>query len=420
VGGSSGKRRGTSRSRDSGRDPVVFTVALGRIEPPPFDGWAELVAWKHAYDRYGAGFFATREPTPSAEATAALTESTWGHGSGRQLTDSTIQEAASVAVRFADIAPFDQRMPPARWDLLIEALNEYPHPMSAAVRFLVPVLRNLMSECGTRETPEQLWATWNQETDRLRDLTLHTLSPRFHRECHAYSILDFETTTAAPPKSRGALYRWQILAHIWQRPHRWEYKQGWCISPEPRIAAGRVNALCRFCCALLEHEASKSSAIRTCSFLQEFIVQESQDPNRVLPERQRLRNALVVLHEAIRRQLAKRAPVRLGEVHLMDYESLLRDVKGISASRRTLDGQLQQYAELTGLTVSELSDRLRGRSFDGLRPSEIAALLMSGMHNLGLTHPQSIQAAIAEARKTSLLASGRSPARRRGRPPKHI
>ena len=129
----------------------------GRGTALAFDRRLDWAAWEHAFKTLPRGVHPPDGlgPKPKTDAVRAARNAA---GKPRRVDANDVKLAASLAARFSGLPTFYSGAGPGRWDLFVEALNQYPHQNSTACRWLAPALRNLL--CEPRETPEELWDVW--------------------------------------------------------------------------------------------------------------------------------------------------------------------------------------------------------------------------------------------------------------------
>ena len=131
--------------------------------------------------------FSLRSPDATPESCSAVAEAVTYERSYSFLP-GTVRTAAILTVGLGSCSVLGGRLSAGRFDLLIDALNRYPHAKSTAARWLVPALRNLVSE--SRETPEQLMNDWAVEAERRYNLLVHPHSARFQGDPPQHAALD--------------------------------------------------------------------------------------------------------------------------------------------------------------------------------------------------------------------------------------
>ncbi len=396
------------------------------MEPERFDSDAERRAWKVAQEQAGSAFFASQEapPEPSEASLDAVNSAAWRYSPFDQkkdvITGPDLKLAAILTVQYGRIAPYDRPLSPARWDVLIRALNEYANSGSIAVRFLVPALRNLVG--FRRETPKELWGSWAEEQERLYDFTLHPSSPRFHGQQHQHSLVDFEKTTAVEPSGRMGLIAWQIRAHICDPANEWTIRYDVCIDPLPPISKGRYNELVTSVADLLKCPQQKIDHFRVAQPLFFHLLDEANSPNVARTLQKEHKSSLGLLNNALRQGLAGRRPTILSLDELNEYDKYLATTQEIwsRTERRPLKDRIEQRTTRCANVLGwrdpvELTGRVGNKIVGELEAHEAAALMLSAKWDLGLTSPQRIHAAVSEARKTYIPAKPGH--KKRGRPP---
>jgi hypothetical protein len=382
---------------------------------PPLNSEMDWNAWEETLKCRPMEGALPREPYPhvTTDAVAAVqaaanevraSENAW------RITEESIEMAALLTAVHGRLTVFDTLIVGYRLDILIEALNRYPHPRATACRFLVPAIRNLVMT--QRETPEDLWNAWRHEQHQVHDLTVHPWSPRFQDEpLPQYAALDYQSRPLGPT-TRDALSRWRIWAHLFEVPTDRSLADPDVVRNQPALSTERLKALTTFTANYLGGFLEPSRMERWAAPLRVFLAEAASFPVRSVKERTVLRDALVHINRASVRGLAKRFPLCLGESETRAYKSLLRLIR--SEWRKSQKLGLRQRAERRLQYVKRLGwddpdgkaqAFLTGQDLALTAPREVAALLVCMQKDLGIYHPQTIFEALAEARRVDALVT---------------
>jgi len=417
----------TDSEGNPGRFRISYTGAFPADPEESYDPEADWNAWKLARtERRGGLFSAQPNPAPSDQAIlAARTAALRGVSepqSRTELSAESLTRAAAFTTYFGEAEIASAKVPVYRGDLLIDALNRYPHPAAAACRWLVPALRNLIG--GERETPDELWDQWDRERDRIRRLSLHPWSTAFQGRLLPHNLIDYQAGAHGTALSRTHLEHWRLTAHLIDVPPIWRFERGFCSEPRRPLSVGRLNALIRFVKeALGSLDSDRQYTESVIQPLRSYLLRMAADDILPMKERRRFRDGFLVISEAFASGLVKRSTFHLEAHHIHEYDQLLmrlqmewRNSENLEFKRRMK--ARRQYALQCGWQDSDRVTRLLGGRDIGLcSPREIAASLLCMNEGLALCHPQTFAASLAHARK--LLESAWSPGpprRRRGRP----
>ncbi len=395
----------TSMTKTTHTPPSVSFTGPPLAEPVPFDGERDWNAWRDTFNELSRGGF---PPDPriraSKEAVGAVREALCANSrKTHPISQPTLRLAAILTANFGRPTIFRMRLGYARFDCLISALNRYPHSESTACRWLIPALTNLVWE--DRETPDELIERLSLECDRLHDLQMHPHSPRFQGHPPMHAVVDYEDISLSPPSSRAALDRWTIRAHLVRRHKEWTIEHGLCTEAVPSLQVTRLNQLIGYVCEHLGDAPEKLYTYDTTERLRQFLVKEGTDPETPLKERKRLRDALVVIHEAIARGVGKAYPVPLHLDHIDEYDRLRKTIRQVWTQHgaslgldERLEARTQALAELGWHGDStEIEGFLKG-NLATCAPRRAAALLLCMRNTLGLHTPDYVFQRLSELR----------------------
>jgi hypothetical protein len=406
-----------------------LTLSFPEDPEESYDPTADWSAWRRTPQERGPGLFSVHpDPIPSDKAVAAAQLAASRHLSGPgprpDINAEVLSQAAALTAYFGDVEIAFTKVPVYRGDLLLDALNRYPHPAAAACRWLIPGLRNFFGE--PREGADELWSHWHHEHDRLHRLSLHPSSFSFQGRHPRHNLIDYEPGPQGTAPSRAHLERWRLTAHLMDVPPAWTFQGGRCVERRRPVSVGRLNRLIRS--AKMDDAASISDRQDTDLVIQPlrtYLLHLGAD-NQIPPrERRQYRECLVVINEAIVSGLVRRSTFRLDHDHVREYDVLLSMVQErwrssllFTLSKRTR--VRREFLVEHGWRDSDRGSRLLNRQeVSDCHPREVAAMLLCLREGLEPCHPQTFAAALAYSRKIHEPAwDPKISHKRRGRPPK--
>ncbi len=376
---------------------------------PALDANRDRTAWKLAFEGKGA---TTINDEVLKEVGAAV--SRFAFPDSWQPEHEDIRLAAQLTAAFSEIQVYGQAMTYAAADRLLGALTAYPHRDATATRVLLPALRNFARE--ERESPEELWGAWHEEHERRSDLTLHTSSPRFEGQPHRYLLMDYEITTYSI-LMRDTLESWRVWAHIGHIPRTTSNCIDGVTNPTRRVGAMRLRSLVSFVSKQLEG-LHKTSQYDAAALFVKFLIDQSMNGQVDTKDRQLLRDGLRDVQESLVKGLTRRSRLVLSPEDVELYNVYLGTIQKLK-KKNNQDLHLRQCCEIAGIEPEALRSLIDPEAFHLLRPNKAAALVLSAKKGLGIGHPDTIQAEIANTRKWMRATDPKQRGKkRRGRPPK--
>jgi hypothetical protein len=394
-----------------------------------YDPEADWKAWRRSPQQLGLGPVPTVSGVaPSNQAVAAAGTAAhrhlFGPGPRPVITAEVLTRAAAVTAYFGQVEVAFTKVPIFRPDLLIDALNLYPHPAAAACRWLVPALRNFFDE--PRESADELWSRWHHEHNRLHRLSLSPSSISFHGKPPRHNLIDYQAGPEGTAPSRTHLERWGLTAHLIELPRSWTFEDARGVEHRPSLSVPRLNQLVRS--TKIDCEGSSVDRQDTDILIQPlrtYLLRMAADLAIPAKERQRYRGYLQVVNESLLSGVLRRSTFRLHEYQVRQYDALLAAVQMDWRSSKTAyrEKRLRVRQECVlrlGWRDSEQVKHLLGvRNVGDSTPRKIAALLLCMSENLELCHPQTVAVALAHSRKLYEGAwDPKSQPKRRGRPSK--